>query len=73
MPTIYLTPEIVYVEDKVVMALHVPCGQYVYRYNGRYFDRNEEVDLDITDHPELLLALFERKIHIYLKNDLLMV
>ncbi|MBQ2886309.1 MAG: ATP-binding protein, partial [Alphaproteobacteria bacterium] len=34
MPTIYLTPEIVYVEDKVVMALHVPCGQYVYRYNG---------------------------------------
>ncbi len=61
MPTIYLTPEIVYVEDKVVMALHVPCGQYVYRYNGRYFDRNEEVDLDITDHPELLLALFERK------------
>ena len=61
MPTIYLTPEVVYVEDKVVMALHVPCGQYVYRYNGRYFDRNEEVDLDITDHPELLLALFERK------------
>ena len=61
MPTIYLTPEIVYVEDKVVMALHVPCGQYVYRYNGTYFDRNEEVDFDITDHPELLLALFERK------------
>ena len=61
MPTIYLTPEVVYVEDKVVMALHVPCGQYVYRYNGRYFDRNEEVDIDITDHPELLLALFERK------------
>ena len=61
LPTLYLTPEIVEIEDKVVMALNVPCGQYVYRYNGRYFDRNGEIDLDITDHPELLLSLFERK------------
>ena len=58
LPTLYLTPEIVEIEDKVVMALNVPCGQYVYRYNGRYFDRNGEIDLDITDHPELLLSLF---------------
>ena len=61
LPTLYLTPEIVEIDDKVVMALNVPCGQYVYRYNGRYFDRNGEIDLDITDHPELLLSLFERK------------
>ena len=27
MPTIYLTPEVIYVEDKVVMALKIPCGQ----------------------------------------------
>ena len=43
------------------MLLDIPCGHYVYRYNGRYWDRNGESDIDVTDQPELLLSLFERK------------
>ena len=49
------------IEGNTVLLLDIPCGQYVYRYNGRYWDRNGEADIDITDHPELLLSLFERK------------
>lgn len=49
------------VGGKVVLLLDIPCGQYVYRYNGRYWDRNGDADIDITDQPELLLSLFERK------------
>ena len=36
-------------------------GQYVYRYKGRYWNRNRDADIDITDQPELLLSVFERK------------
>ena len=61
LPCPYLTPEVIEIEDKVVIIVNIPCGQYVYRYNGRYYDRNGETDLDITDHHELLISLFERK------------
>ncbi|MBO5819303.1 MAG: HTH domain-containing protein, partial [Bacteroidales bacterium] len=49
--------------EKIVLLLDIPCGQYVYRYNGRYWDRNGDADIDVTDHPALLLSLFERKNH----------
>lgn len=61
LPCPYFTPQILEVEGKVVLLLDIPCGQYVYRYNGRYWDRNGDADIDVTDQPELLLALFERK------------
>lgn len=49
------------VEGKSVMQLDIPCGQYVYRFKGRYWDRNDDADIDVTDQPELLLSIFERK------------
>lgn len=61
LPCPYFTPQILEVEGKVVLLLDIPYGQYVYRYNGRYWDRNGDADIDLTDQPELLLALFERK------------
>lgn len=61
LPCPYFTPQILEVEGKVVMHLDIPCGQYVYRYNNRYWDRNGDADIDVTDQPELLLSLFERK------------
>ena len=57
----YLTPRIMEVEGKSVMQLDIPCGQYVYRFKGRYWDRNDDADIDVTDQPELLLSIFERK------------
>ncbi|MBQ5573244.1 MAG: putative DNA binding domain-containing protein [Bacteroidaceae bacterium] len=61
MPRPYFTPQILVSEGKTVLLLDVPCGQYVYRYNGKYWYRNGDSDIDVTDQPELLLSIFERK------------
>ena len=61
LPCPYFTPRIMEVEGKSVMLLNIPCGQYVYRFKGRYWDRNDDADIDVTDQPELLLSIFERK------------
>ena len=61
LPCPYFTPQILGVDDKVVLYLEIPCGEYVYRFKGRYWDRNGDADIDVTDQPELLLSLFERK------------
>ncbi len=61
LPCPYFTPQVLEVGGKVVLLLEIPYGQYVYRYRGRYWDRNDSADIDITDNPELLLSLFERK------------
>lgn len=61
LPCPYFTPQILTIEGKVVLHLDIPCGQYVYRYKGKYWDRNGDADIDVTDQPELLLSLFERK------------
>lgn len=61
LPCPCFTPQILEIEGKVVLLLDIPYGQYVYRYNGRYWDRNGDADIDVTDQLELLLALFERK------------
>ena len=61
LPCPYFTPQVIEINEKVVLLLEIPCGQYVYRYKGRYWDRNGDADIDITDQPELLLSLFERK------------
>lgn len=61
LPCPYFTPRIMEMDDKTVMQLDIPCGQYVYRFKGRYWDRNDDADIDVTDQPELLLSIFERK------------
>ena len=61
LPCPYFTPRIMMVEGKTVMQIDIPCGQYVYRFKNRYWDRNDSADIDVTDQPELLLSIFERK------------
>ncbi len=61
LPCPYFTPQILEIEGKVVLFLEIPHGIYVYRYNGRYWDRNGDADIDVTNQSELLLNIFERK------------
>ena len=61
LPCPYFTPQILEVARKKVIYLEIPCGQYVYRFKNRYWDRNDDADIDVTDQPELLLSIFERK------------
>ena len=56
LPLPYIEPQILRVDGKVVIYLNIPCGQYVYRYNGRYWDRNGESDVDVTDFPDVHLS-----------------
>ena len=61
LPCPYFTPRIMEIKGMKVLHIDIPCGQYVYRYKGRYWDRNDDADIDVTDQPELLLSIFERK------------
>ena len=60
-PSPYFTPEVFIIDDKTVIVLEIPCGSYVYSYKGRFWERNGDADTDVTERPELLLSLFERK------------
>ena len=47
-----------------------PSFPQVHRCNGRIFDRNEDGDLDITDHTQLVAELYHRKQTSYSENKI---
>ena len=60
-PSPYITPEIREIDGKNIIVLEVPCGDYVYSYKKKFYERNFDADQDVTNSPELLNTLFERK------------
>lgn len=70
LPCPYFTPQILTVEGKVVLYLDIPCGQYVYRYKGKYWDRNGDADIDVTDHRNCCFRSLNERIRIFLKKGL---
>ena len=60
-PTCYLSVNETQIGGKVVLHIFVPESSQVHRCNGRIFDRNEDGDLDITDHTWLVAELYHRK------------
>lgn len=60
-PPIYILPETVDVEGKSFLYLYVPESSQVHRCNGKIFDRNEDGDFDITNHPDDVAHLYIRK------------
>ena len=67
-PPIYLTPEDVTIDDKVVIFIRVPEGTQLRRLNGRIYDRTYEGDIDITDNAELVYKMYARKQSTYFVN-----
>ena len=67
-PPIYLTPEDVNIDDKIVIFIRVPEGTQLRRLNGRIFDRTYEGDIDITDNAELVYKMYARKQSTYFVN-----
>ena len=47
-----------------------PESSQVHRCNGRIYDRNEDGDLDITDHTRLVSSLYHRKQETYSENKI---
>ena len=60
-PTLYLEPEPVLVDGKVILVVYVPPHSLPVQYKSRAFDRAEDGDVDISRQLHLLNALFQRK------------
>lgn len=67
-PPAYLSIEEVAVDGRILLRIYVPEGSQVSRCNGRIYDRNEDGDLDITDHTAQVAMLYQRKQATYTEN-----
>lgn len=67
-PPTYLSINEVQVDEKRILQIFVPESSQVHRCNGRIFDRNEDGDLDITDHTLGVARLYQRKQATYTEN-----
>ncbi|MFZ5573014.1 MAG: helix-turn-helix domain-containing protein [Thermodesulfobacteriota bacterium] len=67
-PPTYLSVDEVMVAGKSVLRIYVPESSQVHRCNGRIFDRNEDGDLDITDHTVQVAGLYQRKQSTFSEN-----
>ncbi len=69
-PSCYLSVDEMQVDGKLILRIYVPESSLVHRCNGRIFDRNEDGDLDITDHTQLVAGLYHRKQTTYSENKI---
>ena len=67
-PPTYLAVDEVEVAGKTLLRVFVPESSQVHRCNGRIYDRNEDGDLDITDHTVQVAQLYQRKQTTYSEN-----
>jgi len=69
-PPAYLSVDDVTIKGKPVLRVYVPESSQVHRCNGRIYDRNEDGDLDITDHTRQVADLYQRKQATYSENKI---
>lgn len=69
-PPAYLSVDEVSIEGKPILRIYVPESSQVHRCNGRIYDRNEDGDLDITDHTRQVADLYHRKQTTYSENKI---
>ena len=67
-PPCYMSVDEVQVKGGPVLYVYVPESSQVHRCNNRIFDRNEDGDLDITDHTVQVAHLYQRKQATYSEN-----
>ena len=67
-PPMYLTPEEIRIEERIILHIYVPVGTQVCRHNGKIFDRSHEADLDITNNSDSVYRLYARKQDSYYVN-----
>ena len=60
-PTVYLIPEIVDLDGKKIIYLHIPESSQVHSTAGKIFDRNSDGDFNVTGNHSLVEHLYLRK------------
>jgi ATP-dependent DNA helicase RecG len=67
-PAVYLSLEQVEIEGKQILYIYIPESSQVHKCNGRIFDRNQDGDLDVTNHHQLVTGLYLNKQTFYTEN-----
>ncbi len=67
-PPLYLTPISYEADGKQILYIRVPASQEVVRCSGRIWDRNDDADIDITNHSDEVYRLYARKNGSYYVN-----
>jgi len=67
-PPTYLAIDDAELDGKLLLHIYVPESSQVHRCNGRIYDRNEDGDLDITNHTVQVAQLYQRKQATYSEN-----
>lgn len=67
-PPTYLSIDEIKFDGKKILRIYAPESSQVHRCNGRIYDRNEDGDLDITDHTAEVAQLYQRKQATYSEN-----
>ena len=69
-PAAYLSVGEIEAGTKTILKVYVPESSQVHRCNGRIYDRNEDGDLDITNHTAQVASLYQRKQETYSENKI---
>lgn len=67
-PPLYILPEEIKLNGKILLLLDIPESSQVHRCNNRIYDRNEDGDFNITDNTNLVAELYIRKQSRYSEN-----
>lgn len=67
-PTCYLVPKEFVIEGKYILYIYVPESSQIHRCNGKFFDRNQDGDIDVTNNISLIITLLLRKHKEYSEN-----
>ena len=60
-PPLYLQPQDIWYDERLVIRISVPSCPQVCRCGGRIYDRNHDSDVDITDVADLVYKLYAQK------------
>jgi ATP-dependent DNA helicase RecG len=67
-PPLYVLPETITIEGKLLLYLAIPESSQVHRCAGKILDRNEDGDLDITNQADSVAHLYIRKQSTFSEN-----
>ena len=68
-PTLHLNWGEIEIDGRMVLYVEVPAGTQVCRYNGRFFDRTNGSDVDVTNDSDEVYRLYARKQNTYFVNS----
>lgn len=67
-PSLHLNMGEVEIDGRMVLYVEIPAGTQVCRYNGRFFDRSNGADVDVTNDSDEVYRLYARKQNTYFVN-----